>query len=167
MEILYSFIDSCTLRHNKPSGFSSIAIILAVVFLSACASPVAVDKSNLMLMPDRVAQNVISRHFGNDWLTNPYVEASGMFCDKERFRIKISAIIKIVYSPSSKKITLETGGQGIEGALYSYHPVPAFVSLFCDRYHMTYKVSALNESDAKEITEALIGLGANVSQYEK
>lgn len=140
-----------------------IFILLIPIILSGCASVVSVDRQNSLVMPDHVAKKILAKYFGEEWVDKPYLNnVSNLFCkNSEKISIKFSNIVHVAYNDSfiGSWIFLSDNLQPAGVA------PPLWQQFDCSHYDWRLKVRVSNESDAKQITEALISLGAPIKGY--
>ena len=134
------------LRH-----FGWLTAMLMTILLGACASAKIVNTTEAKLMPDSVAKTVLSKYFGKDWASNPYMNKHLIWCGNERVSIKFSEAKAVSFYSIGKKVVLEWGV-----------PNPLMLPR-CDG--AIRGVDAQSESEATEITNALISLGAPIRGF--
>lgn len=155
-------------RIIKKTTLNLIIFVSSVFLLSACVTSVPVDRSGAILMPDRVAKDVLSSRLGNEWVEHPYFNKSNNFyCKNKKFPIIFEQISYVFYRPTKQVVSLQNYPDGQE--VNPFGLVAGF--LFCDSIRqgslMSIDIPVLNESEAQEITEALIALHAPITAYIK
>ena len=137
-----------------------ICIAIIPLVLSGCANVMLVDRSNSLVMPDHVARKILAKYFGDEWVENPYLNTmTNPFCKSVKVPVKFSEIKMVSYLPGPMHNVV---------ALYDNYLLNLRPPLFsCDVLQKQYSVKVSNESDAQQITEALIALGTPIKGYVK
>ena len=134
----------------KLRWFYRILAILPTTLLGACYSTQSVDTTAAMLMPDTVAQAVLSKYFGEDWVKKPYA-TTGVFCSNSRVPIKISDIKTLFYNTANNKAYIE-----IQPGLIKSVEGPFNCKV------LEISVPVQREADVTEIANALVSLGSSI-----
>jgi hypothetical protein len=101
-------------------------------------------------MPDAVAKRVLSKYTGQYWVSNPYMDKE-LICGNKQVLIKFSEVHRVSYNRLLNKVFLHWG-KGV-----------TFLS-GCDWARRSFDVQ--NESEATEVANALISLGAPIRGIE-
>jgi len=134
-------------------------IFFIPLVLSGCANSVFVDRSNSLVMPNHTAKRILEKYLGENWVENPYLNTvTNLFCKSEKIPIRFSDIKSVSYFPGLRN--------HIQLGEY-FSAAPRFSPFSCDVMQKVYVVKVSNESDAQQITEALIALGAPINGYVK
>lgn len=145
--------------NSKARNF--IYIFFIIIALSGCRSVALVDRSSSLVMPDQVARKILAKYFGEEWLDAPYLKTTtNPWCKSEKILVKFFEIKMVSYLPGTfnNEVLLTDG-------FYVNPKITPFDG--CAVVDKRYIVKVSNESDAKQITEALIALGTPIKGYVK
>lgn len=122
-----------------------ISLVFAFGFLvSGCATQLTPQEvATSSVMPESVAVKIFQK-YGFPDMRQPFPASETRICGGSTSLVPITSITKIVYTPSTKRLSLQNGGNYLNGRC----PVVAFLS----------NVQTLE--DAKEILQAAKALGA-------
>ncbi len=123
-----------------------LLVLLTAGFLGGCPQSVPVDVDRASLMPESVARRVVERRLGVGWLERPYLDRLACFRTGVRY-VPMEEIRGALY--------IET-----ETAFYitNYYEI----TLDCDAAAL--RVANMTMGDARELTTALVSLGAAIRQ---
>jgi len=138
-----------------------ICIFLIPLVLSGCSSAVFVDRSNSLVMPNHVARKILAKYYGEEWLDAPYLRTrTNPWCKSEKVRVTFLEITRVHYFSS-----LLYDDVWLTDSHNVFTPLSPFDG--CAVAGKSYTIKVSNESDAKQITEALISLGTPIKGFIK
>lgn len=96
----------------------------------------------------------MTKYFGAEWVQRPYLTPHGLlFCKDKNIEVKFPEIKSVTYLPLGNQVIV---GNDIYQGGWS-----------CGLGYMSSVVSVSSESEAQQITEALIALGVPIRGYVK
>ena len=133
-----------------------IIAVFASLLLGGCATARLVDTQAANLMPNPAASKVLAKYAGAEWAQKPYLKPISLFCMKN-VEVKFSEIRSATYAVLLNTVILRNW-QG------------SAINIFTDPYSCdkkVFRISVSDDSEAQQITEALIALGAPINGFVK
>jgi hypothetical protein len=119
-------------------------LLLVIFFVCGCATKLTPQEvATSSVMPESVAVKIFQK-YGFPDMRKPFYASETRICGGRASLVSITSITKMVYTPSTKRLSLQNGGNYFNGSC----PVVTFVD----------NVQSLDQ--AKELLQAAKALGA-------